>query len=229
MATSFDSTLAGLGITRYTSGTSATASSGKTLDQMGQSDFIALLTAQMKNQDPFEPVDNSQMVAQMAQFSSLAGISEMSSTLKAISEKLGAVTGNDALSYVGRTVLTEGSVAYPRTIGGFAGAIELDADATDVNVTIANASGEVLKSVNLGNQAKGTVNLDWDGSTQSGEPAGDGPFKITVNAKNNGTSVVARSLVWAPVASVSMPAGGEPVLSVLGVGDVKTSAVRQIA
>lgn len=232
MATSFDSTLSNLGIKRY--GTSATgeptvASSGKGLEQMGQSDFIALLTAQMKNQDPFEPVDNSQMVAQMAQFSSLAGISEMSSTLKAISEKLGAVSGTNALSYVGRTVLTEGSVAYPRTAGGFAGAIELDADASDVTVTIANANGEVMKSVNLGKQAKGTVNFDWDGTTQSGEPAGDGPFKVTVNAKNAGTTVVARSLVWAPVASVSMPAGGEPVLSVLGVGDVKSSAVRQIA
>lgn len=232
MATSFDATLSGLGIRRYgtdAAGQPAPASSGKGLEQMGQSDFIALLTAQMKNQDPFEPVDNSQMVAQMAQFSSLAGISEMSSTLKAISDKLGAVTNGNALSYVGRTVLTAGSVAYPREAGGFAGAIELDADATDVNVTISNANGEVLKSVNLGKQAKGTVNFDWDGSTQSGEPAGDGPFKLTVNARDSGTSIVSRPLVWAPVASVSMPAGGEPVLSVIGVGNIKSSDVRQIA
>ena len=111
MAASFDNTLSGLGITRYGAGSAtsaATSGSGKGLEQMDQSDFIALMIAQMKNQDPFEPVDNSQMVAQMAQFSSLAGISEMSSTLKSIAEKLGGTSSNDALAYVGKTVLTEG-------------------------------------------------------------------------------------------------------------------------
>ena len=56
------------------------------------------MTAQLKNQDPFEPVDNTQMVAQMAQFSSLAGISEMNTTLKAIADKLGGTTTADAMS-----------------------------------------------------------------------------------------------------------------------------------
>ena len=60
------------------------------------------MTAQLKNQDPFAPVDNTQMVAQMAQFSSLAGISEMNTTLKAIADKLGATTATDAMGYVGR-------------------------------------------------------------------------------------------------------------------------------
>src|SRR3546814_12773992 len=76
------------------------------------------MTAQLKNQDPFSPVDNTQMVAQMAQFSSVAGIAEMNSTLKAISDKLAGGSTSDALSYVGRNVLTPGNVAYGRTDGG---------------------------------------------------------------------------------------------------------------
>lgn len=55
---------------------------------LGQGDFLKLLTVQMQQQDPFDPVDNKEMLAQMAQFSSLAGISEMGETLTSISEKL---------------------------------------------------------------------------------------------------------------------------------------------
>lgn len=225
---SFDSTLDALGIGRTSNGTQIQPASAanQTLDQ---SDFIKLLTAQMQNQDPFEPVDNTQMVAQMAQFSSLSGITEMSTTLKAIAEKLGATSASDAMSYVGRTVLTEGSVAYPRTSGGFAGQVEIDGDASSVALTIADASGNILKSVDLGQQAKGIVNFDWDGTTDGGEDAGAGPFTVTATARNGSTNVASRTLVWAPVASVSKPASGDPILTLPGIGQVPASAVRDIA
>lgn len=223
----FDSTLNQLGIKRTSSGTPILPASSAN-QALGQGDFLKLMTEQMKNQDPFNPVDNTQMVAQMAQFSSLAGISEMGSTLKAIAEKLNATTTTDALAYVGKTVLTEGSVAYPRSSGGIAGSIDLDGDATAVNVTIADANGQVLKAVNLGAHAKGQVDFDWDGKTDGGEDAGPGPYTVTANAQNKGTTVSSRTLVWAPVTSVSMPAGGEPVLTLPGVGQVKSSAVRSI-
>ena len=60
--------------------------------QLDQKDFLRLMTAQLSSQDPFNPVDNQQMVAQMAQFSSLAGVSETNSVLKTISEQLTAQT-----------------------------------------------------------------------------------------------------------------------------------------
>ena len=95
MASAFDTTLANLGISaradRRTVGPPPSANT-----TLGQADFLKLMTAQMQNQDPFNPTDNTQMVAQMAQFSSLAGISEMSSTLKAIADKLGAPRSADA-------------------------------------------------------------------------------------------------------------------------------------
>lgn len=67
----------------------ATADSG--WNALGQEDFVRLMTVQMQQQDPFDPVDNTQMLAQMAQFSSLAGIENMNSTLQSISEKLDAM------------------------------------------------------------------------------------------------------------------------------------------
>ena len=90
MATSFDTTMANLGINRTSNG-AGTASNSLGSEAMDQSDFLTLMTAQMKNQDPFDPVDNKEMLAQMAQFSSLAGINDVNSTLQQISTKLDAL------------------------------------------------------------------------------------------------------------------------------------------
>ena len=214
-----------------TAGTSAATSANTALKgaktTLDQGDFLKLMTAQMKNQDPFSPVDNTQMVAQMAQFSSLAGISEMSTTMKAIADKLGATTTADAVSYIGKTVLTPGTTAYARTSGGIAGAIELGGAASDLGVTITDANGVVLKNLSLGAQTGGTASYDWDGRTDAGADAGAGPFTVSVAASNGGQFVSATNLVWAPVQSVST-ATGQTVLSAPGLGKIPVSAVRQI-
>ncbi|MFA6123329.1 MAG: flagellar hook capping FlgD N-terminal domain-containing protein [Sphingomonas sp.] len=226
MASTFDSTLTSLGINRSTN-TAATAASSSS-PSIGTSDFLKLFTAQLQNQDPFAPVDNNQLVAQLAQITSTSGISDINSTLKAIQTKLGASSASDALSYVGRTVLTEGSTAYGRAAGGLAGAAELDDDATDVTVSIRDANGQALQTLSLGAQKAGTVSYEWDGKTASGADAGNGPFTVSVAAAKSGTTVSSRNLVWAPVASVALPSSGVPVLTVPGVGQIPVTAVRQI-
>ncbi|MCP3732828.1 flagellar hook assembly protein FlgD [Sphingomonas sp. MG17] len=228
MATSFDTTLANLGVKR-TSTASANTATKESSSAMDQSDFLTLMTAQMKNQDPFDPVDNTQMVAQMAQFSSLAGISEMNTTLQAIAAKLGATSTADMVSWVGRTVLTEGAVAYPRTDGSLGGVIELGADASEVNVVIEGPNGEILKSVSLGAAKAGPMDFEWDGTTDTGEAAGSGPFTIRVAAQNaDGDQITAKPLVWAPVTSVAMGSDGNPLLTLPGIGQVSTTAIRKI-
>jgi flagellar basal-body rod modification protein FlgD len=226
MASAFDTTLTNLGINRTTSSTAAAAV--KSSDSLGTSDFLKLLTAQLQNQDPFSPTDNSQMVAQLAQITSTSGIADMGATLKAIQTKLGATSTSDALAYVGRTVLTEGGVAYGRAAGGLAGAVELDGDATDVSVSIRDANGQVLNTLQLGAQRAGTISYDWDGKTADGMDAGSGPFTVAVTAANAGAKVSSRGLVWAPVAAVSVPASGNPVLTVPGLGQIPVEAVRQV-
>ncbi len=226
MASSFDSTLTSLGINRTTS-TAATAAAG-TSSGLGTSDFLKLLTAQLQNQDPFSPTDNSQMVAQLAQITSTSGIADMGTTLKAIQTKLGATSTADALAYVGKTVLTEGATAYGRTGGGLAGAVELDGAASDVSVSIRDANGQILDTLQLGAQKQGTVSYDWNGQTAAGADAGAGPFTVTVSAADAGRNVTSRGLVWAPVAAVSVSPGGEPTLTVPGLGTVAVSAVRQV-
>lgn len=228
MSTAYDSTLANLGI-----GRSGTAAAPKVETQaqsqtLGQADFLRLMTAQLKNQDPFSPVDNTQMVAQMAQFSSVAGISQMNSTLSAIADKLGAGSASDALAYVGRTVLTAGYVAYGRSSGGIAGAVQLGADASDVRVAIQDANGNLLKTLSLGAQDKGTVSFEWDGKTEAGTDAGSGPFTVTTYAQHDGTTIPSQALVWAPVAAVSMPSNGEAQLTLPGIGQIPVSDVIEV-
>ena len=228
MSTAFDSTLANLGIARSGSAASPTVQTQAQSQTLGQADFLRLMTAQLKNQDPFSPVDNTQMVAQMAQFSSVAGISQMNSTLTAIADKLGAGSASDALAYVGRTVLTQGNVAYGRSSGGIAGAVQLGDDASNVAVAIQDASGNLIKTLSLGPQDKGTVSFDWDGKTEAGEDAGSGPFTVTTYAQNDGTTVASQALVWAPVAAVSMPSNGETQLTLPGIGQIPVSDVLEV-
>lgn len=227
MATSFDTTLANLGIARTSAAATPTVTTAAAAGTLDQNDFLKLMTAQMQNQDPFNPVDNTQMVAQMAQFSSLAGITEMSTTMKSIADKLNVTSASDALSYVGKTVLTEGTTAYGRSSGGIAGSVELAGAASDVNVTISDANGVALTTMQLGAQAKGTVGYDWDGKDSTGADAGNGPFKVSIAAQNAGTAVAATSLVWAPVQSVSTTTG-TAILTLPGIGEVPVSSVRQI-
>ena len=227
-STAFDTTLGGLGIKRSQTDQVYSASSKQATGTMDQSDFLKLMTAQLKNQDPFAPVDNTQMVAQMAQFSSLAGISEMNTTLKAMSDKLGTTGAADAVSYVGKTVLAPGNTAYGRTSGGLSGAVEIDAEATNTVITIASPGGETLRTFDLGAQKPGTVDFDWDGKTAAGEDAGTGPFTVSVMARSGTRSVAARTLVWAPVAAVSVPSSGPAQLTLPGLGQVPVTAVRKV-
>jgi flagellar basal-body rod modification protein FlgD len=169
------------------------------------------------------------MVAQLAQITSTSGIADMSTTLKAIQTKLNGTSTSDALSYVGKNVLTAGTTAYGRTTGGIAGAAEIDADAADVKVSIKDANGQVLNTTDLGAQKAGDISYDWNGLNASGTDSGTGPFTVSVSATDaTGASVASRNLVWAPVAAVSVPATGDPSLTVPGVGQVAISDVRQV-
>jgi len=228
MSTAFDNTLANLGIGRSGTAATPTVETQAQSQTLGQADFLQLMTAQLKNQDPFNPVDNTQMVAQMAQFSSVAGISQMNTTLTQIADKLGANSASDALAYVGRTVLTAGNVAYGRSSGGIAGAVQLGDDASDVTVAIQDANGNLLKTMSLGPQDKGTVSFDWDGTTDTGEDAGSGPFTVTTYAQKDNATIASQALVWAPVAAVSMPSSGEAQLTLPGIGQIPVSDVVEV-
>ncbi|MBZ4074182.1 hypothetical protein J4N35_24380, partial [Escherichia fergusonii] len=87
-------------------------------------------------QDPFDPVKNEDMVAQMATFSNVAGISEMNKTLKSVASQLSTANAAQAISYVGKTVLVEGDTAFPNQDGSLNAVLPLSESAEDVQVQI---------------------------------------------------------------------------------------------
>src|SRR3546814_17946190 len=104
----------------------------KPVGSMDQNDFLRLMTKQLTTQDPFNPMDNTQMVAQMAQFSQVAGIAEMNASLKALVENMASPGRmNDAASWRGRSVLVAPDLAVPGQERGDAGELARPEGAAD--------------------------------------------------------------------------------------------------
>jgi flagellar basal-body rod modification protein FlgD len=226
---SFDDTLTKLGISRTGVAGTPKVQTAAEANALGQDSFLKLLTEQLKNQDPFDPVKNENMVAQMAQFSSVAGISEMNKTLKDVSTQLNTANASQAISYVGKTVLVEGDTAFPNTDGTMNAVLPLGESADDVQVQISDSAGNLLRTLNYGAQGAGDLGIDWDGKSESGGEAPAGPYKLAASVLRNGTRVASPLNVWAPVTSVSLGSdGSSPTLNLAGLGAKPLSAVRQV-
>lgn len=229
VSSSFDDTLAKLGISRTGAAGTPKLQTAEEANTLGQDSFLKLLTEQMKNQDPFDPVKNEDMIAQMATFSNVAGISEMNKTLKNVASQLNTANAAQAISYVGKTVLIEGDTAFPNTDGSLNAVLPLEEGADDVQVQISDSAGNLLRTINYGTRPAGDVAIDWDGKTDSGGDAPAGPYKITSIVLRNGTRVASPINVWAPVTSVSLGSDGSlPMLNLAGLGQKSLSAVREV-
>lgn len=178
--------------------TGAAASvSGNNLDQAA---FLRLMTAQLKMQDPFEPLDSNAMVGQMAQFSTVAGIEEMNASLRQLND---ANRIGDASSWLGRNVLLPGNMAVPNEAGQYAGEFMLNAPASDLSIDFLNNSGEIVQAIELGEQEAGTIAFEWDALDSDGHPLDLGALKIRVNG-----GAISGLSSWTTVDAVQSPTDG---------------------
>jgi flagellar basal-body rod modification protein FlgD len=175
-----------------------------TLDQTA---FLKLMTVQLKTQDPFAPMDNQAMVAQMAQFSSVAGISEMNASLKTIASQMGGTRISDAASWIGHKILVKSDTVMPDTSGHYSGTVELAEDASNLTLDLVNAQGQIVHNESFDRAPAGTIPFDWDGGV-NGQLAGLGPLTIKISAQSDGQAIAATTAAWTPVTGVQSPAGG---------------------
>ena len=195
---------------------------------LDQADFLRLMTTQLTTQDPFNPVDNTQMVAQMAQFSQVAGIAEMNQSLKALVEGLAPGWLTDAASWIGRSVLVGSDVAAPRKDGSYAGEIALADDADQVTLSLVDKNGAVVHSQDFGARSAGTVAFSWDGRDASGAVAADGPLKVVVTARAGGDVVETAAATWTEVAGIQSPASGGATQLLTSLGVVAPDAAIRL-
>jgi len=181
---------------------------------LGQSDYLKLMTAQLQYQDPFAPMDNSQMVAQMAQFSQISASTESNKTLTAIADSLSGQRLSDAASWIGKSMLVKSGTAAPDAAGQYAGQLTLSADTDAVSVDLVDSAGATVKSMDLGAQKAGDVNFYWNGKDDAGGQAATGPLTIRVRG-----ATVSRTAAWATIAAVQSPASGSSAKLITTLGN----------
>lgn len=200
------------------------ANVGTGKSEMGQADFLRLLTAQMQTQDPFEPMDNAQMVSQMATITNSSGIAEMNQTLKSLASEMSGSRLGDAASWIGKSMLVQSNIAAPDTAGQYMGQINF-ADATSgASVDLVDGNGNVVKTIDLGDQAAGDVNFYWDGKDDAGNTVATDALKIKVNG-----ATPSRVASWATIAAVQSPADGSSSKLITALGTYTPSDAISLA
>lgn len=170
---------------------------------LGQSDFLKLMTAQLKNQDPMAPMDNGQFLGQMAQFSTVSSLGDMATQLKAMSEQLAANRLLSSGALIGRSVLSAGNVGELTADRPLDGVVRLTEPADGVTVTVRNAVGQIMESFELGPSNAGDYPFSWDGALPQGVKALPGRYQVTVQVARNNKSSAEAALLYTPVMSVS--------------------------
>jgi flagellar basal-body rod modification protein FlgD len=226
--------LSSLGLTGYNTTTSASETSSTdsatgSNNELGQSDFLKLMITQLTNQDPTNPVENEDFASQMAQFSTLTGIEELTSSFEKLSQTLLQGQTVEAATLVGQGVLVPASTAELSEGQGTSGAVDLTASASQVSVNIQDTSGQLVRTLNLGTQSAGLIDFEWDGLLENGSAAPAGTYSFNVAAQRSGQTEALETLLDGQVKSVSLDSGtGALMLNVQGVGSVGFSSVKRV-
>jgi len=191
-----------------------------------QDRFLKLLVTQLKNQDPLNPMDNAQMTSQLAQISTVDGITKLNATLQSMLDNNNQSQALQAAGLVGHSVMVPGSGMSLQS-GMAVGGIELNEPADSVTISIKDSSGAVLKTIELSGVAAGNRGFAWDGVTDSGAQAADGQYQFSVKAKRGEDNVSAQTLEMGVVSSISRSSQGVS-LNVGALGMFKISDVREI-
>jgi flagellar basal-body rod modification protein FlgD len=188
--------------------------------------FLTLLVTQMRNQDPLNPLDNAQVTSQLAQLSTVSGIDKLNQTMGTVLSSLAALQPIQAAGLVGKTVAVEGN-AIALSQGKAKGGYALEEPATQVSVTVTDAAGKTVRTMNLGARQPGLATFDWDGKDDGGRALPDGAYSFALSAVNGTKAASARSLAVATVQGV-IPASDGFALNLGAAGIVPFARVAQI-
>jgi flagellar basal-body rod modification protein FlgD len=220
-----------------TSGTGSAGSSGSTTGTaagngttLGGTDFLTLMLAQLKNQDPTSPVDSNTFLTQLAELSEVQGITSLNTSFSALS---GSLTSNQALqasSLLGHQALVSSSTASIAANGTISGAINVPQTTSQVVLNISDSSGALMSQINLGAQSSGLASFSWDGTKGDGSHAPAGTYTLSAQYAGATQGTAATTLVNGTIESVSMGAGSTGLtVNVAGIGSVPFSSVQQVS
>ena len=216
------------GTSSSSSATSSTSSTSGTSATDLQNTFLQLLVAQMKNQDPTNPMDSSQMTSQLAQISTVQGISQLNTSLSSLSTQLSAGQQSQSVLLIGSTVLAPGNSITVSSGKASEFGVTLANSVSDLQVVVKNSAGTIVNTVDLGKQSAGTIPVGWTPTDSSGNTLPDGTYTITATGTINGQQATATTLTGATVQSVVQQSGGTPGLVLSNGSTVGLTSVAAI-
>lgn len=180
---------------------------------VGKDNFLKLLMAQLKHQDPLSPMESTEFTSQLAQFNSLEQLMQANEALSEIKNSLSLQGKDNPLDYMGRKVKAAGNAIALKDHLTEGGTYFLDEDA-QVSISLYNEQGREVRRIDGGWQGKGEHGISWDGKDSAGGVLQDGAYTFEVQARNaRGASVSADGYVSGEVTGVKYQ-NGEPVLMV---------------
>ena len=214
-----------------TAGGIASATNSSTGGQaLGKDAFLQLPGTQPKHQSPVDAEDNSPFVAQLAQFSSLEGITTLNSTVSSLAGNYNSSQALQASSLVGRNVIVQtNTVQLDDPSKGMTGAHAVPSSHAGGTVHITDSNGTVVRTTGMGGRRARDASFTWDGKDKDGNLVKTGTYTVKANASINGTATDLATYLPATVTSVTISqTGGELMLNLSGKGTVALSKVQTI-
>lgn len=221
-----------MAISDIINGTSAAANNGKQgavgkKDQLGQGQFLELMVAQLKNQDPFKAMDPSQFLGQLAQFGTVTGIQEMQGAFASLSEALRSSQVLGGSNMVGREVLLAADQAALGEAGSVNGAVDVPTGASSVEINVRDASGQLVRRIQMP-PVEGLGEFTWDGLADNGARLPAGRYELEAIANVGGQSASLQTLLSDRVSSVTIDANQGLTLNTRTLGTHALSDVRRV-
>jgi flagellar basal-body rod modification protein FlgD len=211
------------------SSTSATSRPASAADQLGQKDFLKLMMTQFSNQDPFKPMDATQFLGQLAQFSTVNGINGMQGSLATLVDSFKSDQMLSGAMLVGREVLVPTTTVALPASGTVNGAVDVPEGTQQVVIGIKDSAGQLVRQFSVAADA-GTNEFAWDGNLQDGTRATAGPYTVEALGITAGKNSSLQVLVSDKVGSVTLdPTTSNLVLNTATQGTVPLAAVRRIS
>ena len=195
-----------------------------------QEDFFSLLTAELANQDPTEPTDNNEMISQMTAFSTTDGVATLNEQFTSFASTMSSSQALQASSLVGRSVLVDDNVFGMTEGDDVMGKIVTDENASNINIYVENAAGEIIQTVAVGDLAAGEASFTWDGLDSNGDASPTGAYRFRVAGLVNGQASELQAMTYRKVDSVTLTnSSGDIVLNLNGGSSMNLAEVVEVA
>jgi flagellar basal-body rod modification protein FlgD len=206
-------------------------------NELGQTAFLELMITQLENQDPLSPQENSEFIAQLAQFSSVEGLERLNSNFDSFSNSFISNQALQASSLVGSSVTVPGDEAKLLDGDVVGGIVSLPAATTNLSVNIYNDQGTLVEQIPLGPQSAGDVVFRWDGKFievngelsdwESDTTSAAGTYRFEAFASQGGELEQLETALTANVNSVTTTETGDLILNLAEHGAVSINDVKQ--